>query len=191
MISYKQKVFLDNLKRLSKQYGYFPTIREISLQMKLSSLATVHSYLFSLFENGYLSKTGNNWEISKKIPSVPLVGYVPAGSPDGVFEDLGEEVELPEWMLDKEGEIVAFRVKGNSMIDAYIQEGDVAIVLKTSSAEPGDMVVALLEDSGITLKRLRKEKDRYWLAPENPEYPYILEPFKIVGKVTGVLRKYN
>ncbi|MCI0471425.1 MAG: transcriptional repressor LexA [Candidatus Aminicenantes bacterium] len=190
MITYKQKVFLDSLKTLIKQYGYFPGIDEISLQMKLFSMATVQSYLKTLLENGYLTRSGQEWEISRKIPSIPLVGYVPAGSPDGVFENLGEEIELPEWMLDQAGDVVGFRVRGTSMIDAYIQDGDVVIVLKTSCAEPGDMVVAMLEESGITLKRLRKTGERFWLEPENPEYPSITDPFQVIGKVTGVMRKY-
>lgn len=191
MLTKKQKILLDGLNEMVERKGYFPTIREIALQMKLSSLATVHSYLNRLFEKGYLAKTDKNWEIPEKIPSVPLVGYVPAGTPHEIFENLGEEVELPEWMIDREGEIVGFKVKGNSMIDAYIQDGDVVVIKKTASAEIREMVVALLEDSTITLKRLRKDHNRYWLSPENPEYPPIYDPFQVIGKVVGVLRKYK
>lgn len=191
MLTKKQKILLNVLNEMVERNGYFPTVREIALQMKLSSLATVHSYMSRLFEKGYLEKTGKKWEIREKIPSVPLVGYVPAGTPHEIFENLGEEVELPEWMLDQEGEIVGFKVKGNSMIDAYIQDGDVVVIKKTSSAEIREMVVASLEDSTITLKRLRKDQNRYWLSPENPEYPPIYDPFKVIGKVVGVLRKYK
>jgi len=86
---------------------------------------------------------------------------------------------------------VGFKVKGNSMIDAYIQDGDIVVIKKTKMAELRDMVVAQLVDSTITLKRLRKNNEEYWLAPENPEYPPIYEPFTVIGKVVGVMRKYR
>jgi repressor LexA len=191
MLTKKQKNLLDVLNEMVLRNGYFPTIREIALRMKLSSLAAVHAYLVRLYEKGYLQKSGNKWLLKTRVPVIPLVGYVPAGTPHEVFENLGEEVELPEWMLDQEGEILGFRVKGNSMIDAYIQDGDIVIIKKTSLAEPREMVVASLEDSTITLKRLRKDNDQYWLAPENPEYPPIYDPFTVIGKVVGVMRKYR
>jgi repressor LexA len=191
MITKQQKFLLNVLNEMVKRKGYFPTTAEIAFRMRLSSLVTVQSYLNRLFEKGYLEKTGEKWELPSKIPTIPLVGYVPAGTPHEIFESLGEEVELPDWMLDQEGEIVGFKVKGNSMIDAYIQEGDVVVIKKTPSAEPREMVVAQLEDSSITLKRLRKDNNRYWLSPENPEYPPIYEEFRVIGKVVGVLRKYK
>ena len=104
---------------------------------------------------------------------------------------LGEEVDIPEWMVEKGGDVLGFRVQGESMKDAYIQDGDVVIVKRAASAEPGEMVVALLEDSSITLKRLKKEKEKYSLITENTEYESIFEPFQLVGKVIGVLRRYR
>ncbi len=190
MLTKKQKLFLEIVKEMVRSNGYFPTVREIGGQLGLSSPATVHSYLYRLFEKGYLKKSGRYWQLEIELPSIPLVGIVPAGDPLEIFETLGEEVELPAWMVDKEGDVVGVRVQGDSMRDAYIQNGDIVVVKKTSSAEPGEMVVALLEDSAITLKRLRKTNDQFWLLPENPEYPPIYDPFQIVGKVIGVLRKY-
>ena len=118
------------------------------------------------------------------------MGIVPAGSPLEIFESLGEEGELPEWMVEKGGDKVALRVQGESMRDAYIREGDVVIIKKTPDAESGDMVVALMEDSTITLKRLKKKDGSVWLVPENPEFEPIHDPFRLVGKVVGVLRRY-
>ena len=191
MLTKKQKEFLDRLKELVRRGGYFPSVREIGEELGLSSSATVHDYLHRLYEKGYLKRVKNSWELMQDFFTVPLMGIVPAGSPLEVFSSLGEEVELPEWMVEKDGDVLAFRVQGDSMKDAYIQEGDVVIVKRTPDAQTGEMVVALLADSSITLKRLRKGPESYWLVPENPEYQPIHDPFKLVGKVIGVLRRYR
>lgn len=172
--------------------GYFPTVREIGNETGLSSPATVHAYLNRLHERGYLKRAGRIWELASYFTAVPLVGIVPAGSPLEIFESLGEEIELPEWMVEKGGDIMGFRVQGESMKDAYIQEGDVVVVKRTPNADPGEMVVAYLKtDGAITLKRLKKDNEKYWLVPENPEYQPIYDPFELVGKVVGVLRRYH
>ncbi len=191
MLTKKQKEFLETIKDMVKENGYFPTVREIGARLNLSSPATVHSYLNRLLEKGYIKKHGRYWHVEADTTTIPLVGYVPAGNPLEVFEDLGDEIELPNWMVSQKDEIVGFRVHGHSMKDAYIQDGDVVIVKITKHAEPGEMIVALLEDSSITLKRLKKDRKRYWLLPENPEYPPIYADFKVVGKVVGVFRRYD
>ncbi len=190
MITKKQKGFLEKLKKFVSRGGYFPSVREICGLTGLSSPATVHSYLARLVENGYLKRDGRSWGIVPERTVVPLVGIVPAGSPLEIFESLGEEVELPEWMIERGGDKVALRVRGESMRDAYIREGDIVIIKKTPDAESGDMVVALMEDSTITLKKLKKRGADVWLVPENPEFDPIHDPFELVGKVIGVLRKY-
>lgn len=191
MITKKQKEFLETLKEMVRKSGYFPTVREIGAQVGLSSPATVHAYLFRLFEKGYIKRVGRYWEVEPETTAVPLVGYVPAGSPHEIFESIGEEVELPQWMLEKGGDFVGFRVQGHSMKDAYIQDGDVVVVKRAANAEPGEMVVALLDDLSITLKRLKKDRKKFWLVPENPEYPPIYSSFQLVGKVIAVLRRYK
>jgi repressor LexA len=190
MITRKQKEFLEKIRKAVSRGGYFPSVREICDVTGLSSPATVHSYLTRLVESGFLRRDGRSWVLSSERPGVPLVGIVPAGSPLEVFESLGEEVELPEWMVDRAGDKVALRVQGESMRDAYIRDGDIVIIKKTPDAESGDMVVALMEDATITLKRLKKKGGDVWLVPENPEFEPIHEPFRLVGKVIGVLRRY-
>jgi len=190
MLTRKQKLFLEIVKNMVRNEGYFPTVREIGRKAGLSSPATVHTYLHKLTDKGYLKRAGHSWEFETTYPVIPVVGIVPAGNPLEVFESMGEEVELPNWMVEKEGNVVGVRVQGQSMKDAYIQDGDIVVVRKTSQAQPGEMVVALLEDSSITLKRLKRDSGKYWLMPENPEYPPIHDPFEVVGKVVGVLRKY-
>jgi repressor LexA len=192
MLTRKQKYFFDSLKDIVRRKGYFPTVREIGKSLGLSSPATVHSYLNRLFEKGYLKRKGKkDWELAVGSSSIPLVGIVPAGDPLEIFESLGEEIELPEWMMDSGGDIAAFRVQGESMKDAYIQDGDVVVIKRAPSADIGEMVVALLDDASITLKRLKSDGRTVWLMPENPEFQPIRAPFQLVGKVVGVLRKYR
>jgi repressor LexA len=190
MLTKRQKLFFEVLQELVRKKGYFPTVREIGKEMGLSSPATVQSYLNKLYEKGYLDKKNRSWEFEHEFYKIPLVGIVPAGSPLEIFESLGEEVELPEWMVERGGQIVGFRVQGESMKDAFIREGDIVVVKRVTQANAGDMVVALLSDSSITLKRLKRDQNRVWLIPENPDFEPIFEPFQLVGKVISVLRKY-
>ncbi len=191
MLTKKQKNFLEKIKSLSRRNGVFPTVREIACATGLSSPATIHAYLGRLLERGVLLKEGRAWELAGERLVVPLVGMVPAGSPLEIFASLGDEVVLPEWLAEKGGDIVAFRVQGQSMKDAYIQDNDLVLIKKTGQADPGQMVVARLHDGSITLKRLKRIQDAYILVPENPDYEPITAPFQLVGKVVGVLRRYR
>jgi repressor LexA len=191
MLSKKQKIFLEKIKNLSRRNGVFPTVREIARATGLSSPATIHAYLGRLQARGALLKAGRAWELAAERLAVPLVGMVPAGPALEIFENLGDEVVLPEWLAEKGGDIVAFRVHGQSMKDAYIQDNDLVLIKKTARADPGQMVVARLNDGSITLKRLKRVRDAYILVPENPDYEPITVPFQLVGKVVGVLRRYR
>ena len=197
MLTKKQKNFLEKIKNLSRRNGVFPTVREIARATGLSSPATIHAYLGRLQARGALLKEGRAWELAgdpgamRRGLAVPLVGMVPAGPALEIFESLGDEVVLPEWLAEKGGDIVAFRVQGQSMKDAYIQDNDLVLIKKTGQADPGQMVVARLDDGSITLKRLKRIQDAYILVPENPDYEPITAPFQLVGKVVGVLRRYR
>ncbi len=191
MLTKKQKLFLEKIRNLSRRNGVFPTVREIARATGLSSPATIHAYLGRLQARGALLKEGRAWELAGDRFSVPLVGMVPAGPALEIFESLGDEVVLPEWLAEKGGEIVAFRVQGQSMKDAYIQDNDLVLIKKTGQADPGQMVVARLADGSITLKRLKRVQGDYILVPENPDYEAITAPFQLVGRVVGVLRRYR
>jgi repressor LexA len=213
MLTKKQKNFLEKISALQRRNGVFPTVREIAHATGLSSPATIHAYLGRLQARGALLKTGRVWELADdygrplvgladdygrplvglagKHLVVPLVGVVPAGPALEIFENLGDEVVLPEWLAEKGGDIVAFRVQGQSMKDAYIQDNDLVLIKKTGQADPGQMVVARLGDGSITLKRLKRVQDAYVLVPENPDYQPIAAPFQLVGRVVGVLRRYR
>jgi len=123
---------------------------------------------------------------------VPLAGLVPAGQPKEVFDVSGEAVEIPEWMVGrKRGNVFCIRVDGKSMVDAYIDDGDWVLVERTNSANSGEMVVALLDDDSVTLKRLKMEDGNVFLVPENPEFkPIEVKELRVLGRVIGVLRKY-
>jgi len=187
----KQNQVWQAIQELVNREGRFPTVREIARAAGLSSPATVQAYLERLAERGVLLRRGRAWKPASAGRQVPLVGVVPAGSPLEVFEGLGEAVELPAWMAEKTDDILALRVRGDSMKDAYIQEGDLVVIRRAGRAEAGEMVVARLDDGSITLKRLKKEGAAFFLAPENPDYSPIHAAFELVGRVVGVLRKYR
>jgi repressor LexA len=191
MLTKKQKLILDKIREFSRRNGYFPTVREIAALAGLSSPATVQAYLGRLRRRGALRRQGRGWELDRERLAVPLVGMVPAGSPLEMFENLGDEVVLPEWLAERGGDIVAFRVQGQSMKDAYIQDGDLVLIKRAEKADSGQMVVARLGDGSITLKRLKRDRDAYVLVPENPDYTPIAAPFQLVGRVVGVLRRYR
>ncbi len=201
MLTRKQKEVLEKIRDFSRRNGYFPTVREIAAATGHSSPATVQAYLGRLRRREALHKEGRSWSLadgsSGVLPpgserlAVPLVGMVPAGPALEMFESLGDEVVLPEWLAEKGGDIVAFRVQGQSMKDAYIQDGDLVLIRRVEKADPGQMVVARLGDGSITLKRLKRDRDAYVLVPENPDYAPIAAPFQLVGKVVGVMRRYR
>jgi repressor LexA len=210
VLTKKQKLILDRIREFSRRNGYFPTMREIAAAAGLSSPATVKAYLERMRGRGALVKKGRAWDLPESqdrrplggLPesqdrrplgglSVPLVGVVPAGPALEMFAELGDEVVLPEWLAEKGGDIVAFRVQGQSMKDAYIQDGDLVLIRRSDRADPGQMVVARLADGSITLKRLKRDRESYVLVPENPDYAPISAPFQLVGRVVGVLRKYR
>lgn len=198
MLTKKQKLVLDKIRDFSRRNGYFPTVREIAAAVGISSPATVQAYLGRLRRRGALRRSGlggrGGWELADKKgeqQTVPLVGMVPAGPALEMFAELGDEVVMPEWLAEKGGDVVAFRVQGQSMKDAYIQDGDLVLIRRAEKADPGQMVVARLLDGSITLKRLKRDQEGYILVPENPDYDPITAPFQLVGKVVGVMRKYR
>jgi repressor LexA len=152
----------------------------------------------SLEKKGYLRRERGELRLSgfpaalESQVRVPLAGLVPAGSPKEAFDFSGEAMDIPDWMVGrKRGNIFCIRVEGKSMIDAYIDDGDHVLLERTNLANSGEMVVALLEDGSVTLKRLRRTGDQVFLIPENPAFQPIEAPSaRILGRVIGVMRKY-
>ena len=182
------------VKRYQAENGFPPSVREICAALDIKSTATCHYYLDKLKERGILTKNANkNRAISVcdtvEYVSVPLIGTVTAGTPILAVENLEGYFPLPpEYARDDE--CFMLRVQGDSMIEAGIYHGDKIICKKTSYAENGDIVVALIDDSA-TVKRFFKRSGKFILHPENSNLTdIVLNSVEILGKVTGLVRKF-
>jgi repressor LexA len=196
----RQKEILDFLTRHIDRKGYAPTIEEIGDHFGLSSLATVHKHLTNLQGKGLIKRAWNRSRALELVPTevvvraveLPLLGRVAAGTPIEAIEST-ETIYVPEDMLGR-GETYVLQVKGDSMIDEQIRDGDYVIVENRKVARDGEMVIALLEGENVTLKKLYREADgRVRLQPANARMRPILVDegdLRVQGVVIGVLRKY-
>jgi repressor LexA len=187
----QKKIFEFIQERIRKNIP--PTIREIAKHMGFSSTGTVRDYLKALENKGYLRRKGGlsrSIELLKGgLRKIPILASIMAGGADLAYEDIEGYVDLDE-LLSGSTDIFALRVKGDSMIEAGIREGDIALIRKQSSAYKGDIVAALLDNNEATLKRLRHRNGSVYLEAANKDYPPIFEEFSIIGKVITIIRKY-
>ncbi len=197
-LSKKQLDVLSFIKKEISKKGYPPSVREICDAVKLKSTSTVHGHLERLERKGYIRRDptkpraievldGNSMVSKKEMIDLPIVGKVTAGLPILAEENIEDSFPVP---VDFVGNQDAFMlvVKGDSMINAGIFDGDYVIVRQQSVAKNGDIVVALLNDEA-TVKTFYKEKDYFRLQPENPYLmPIIVKELSILGKVIGVFR---
>lgn len=200
-ISTKQREILDYIKSEILQRGYPPAVREICEAVHLKSTSSVHSHLETLEKNGYIRRdptkpraieiVDDSFHLSRhEIVNVPIIGTVTAGQPilaieniEGYFPLLSEDIPKSETFM--------LKVKGESMINAGIFNGDLILVEKQVTAENGEIVVALIDDSA-TVKTFYKEEDHFRLQPENDTMdPIIVDHVEILGKVRGLFRKFN
>jgi repressor LexA len=194
----RQKRVLEALEEFILEHGYSPTIRQLGKLVKIASPSAVYKHILSLEKKGYLKRVKGRMKLeglpsaAEALAKVPLVGLVPAGDPREVFDASGEAVDVPDWMVGRrKGNIFCISVDGKSMVDAYIDDGDRVLVERTNTASSGEMVVALLDDGSVTLKRLRIDNGDVFLVPENPEFsPIQVKELRVLGRVIGVLRKY-
>jgi repressor LexA len=196
----RQKEILDFLARYIERKGYAPTIEEIGEHFGLSSLATVHKHLTNLQTKGLIKRAWNQSRALELVPTqvtvraveLPLLGKVAAGTPIEAIQST-ETIFVPEDMIGRK-ETYVLQVKGESMIDEQIRDGDYVIVENRKSARDGEMVIALLEGQNATLKKLFRERGgRVRLQPANARMKPILvdaDDVDIQGVVIGVLRKY-
>ncbi|MBQ3558289.1 MAG: transcriptional repressor LexA [Agathobacter sp.] len=197
-ISDKQKEILEYMKQEILNKGYPPTVRDICEAVKLKSTSSVHSHLETLEKNGYIRRDptkpraieiiDDNFNLTRReMTNVPMVGRVAAGEPILAVENIESYFPIPtEYMPNAESFML--KVKGESMINAGIFDGDQILVEKCSTARNGDMVVALVDDSA-TVKTFYKEGDHIRLQPENDTMdPIIVDNCEIMGKVFGVFR---
>lgn len=177
-----------------------PTVREICSAVGLSSTSTVHGHLARLERKGWLVKDATKpraleitrkgkKELGIKPKEIPVIGVVTAGQPILAVEDIDDYFPLPPDLKSDAGELFMLKVHGESMINAGILNGDSVIVRKQSSANNGEIVVAMTEENEATVKRFYKEKDHYRLQPENDTMaPIILSKVTILGKVVSLYR---
>ncbi|MFR0880988.1 MAG: transcriptional repressor LexA [Oscillospiraceae bacterium] len=174
--------------------GYPPTVREICDALGIKSTSTVHKYINLLVDEGYLEKSDNHNRAiklsGKSGISVPLVGNVAAGQPIFAIENITEYINF-NTEKTYSNPLFALKVKGDSMINAGIFTDDIIIAEQTSYAENGDLVVALVDDEGATVKTFYKENGHYRLQPENDNMsPIISGNVKIMGKVVALIRYF-
>lgn len=192
----KQKSVLDYLRAYIEDHNYAPSYREIAHHLSLKSVATVAEHVETLERKGFLSKDRLEARSIQVTPSwdertfeVPLMGAIAAGSPIAAIRT-NETIDIPRSMMGPD--VFALRVRGDSMVDDGILDGDYVVIQRTSQPKNGDIVVALLEEENVTLKRYYKEKTGIRLQPANPKYPPIrTSHVDIQGKVLGVIRQFG
>jgi len=196
----RQKQILDFVGQHIAHEGYAPTIEEIGSHFGLRSLATVHKHLTNLQRKGLIKREWNRSRALELVPSqmevraveLPLLGRVAAGSPIQAIES-AETVFVPEDMLGR-GETYVLQVKGDSMIEEQIRDGDYVIVENRQEARDGEMVIALIDGENVTLKKLFREPGRrVRLQPANARLDPIYvdaDRLQVQGVVIGVLRRY-
>ena len=193
----KEKEVYEFIKEQIETEGYPPSVREICTAVGLSSPSTVQRYINSLEEKGFILKGGSKkraitlpkQENEVEVLPVPVVGTVAAGQPILAEENITDYFPIP-MSYARNADMFMLKVRGDSMINAGILDGDFVIVESTEIARNGEIVVALLEDSA-TVKTFYRERDHIRLQPENDALePIISKDVKILGKVSGVFRKY-
>jgi repressor LexA len=197
----RQREILDYLNEYSAEHGYAPSFDEIAERFDYASLATVHEHLSNLERKGYIKRSYNESRAIEILPSdvfpkaveLPLLGAVAAGMPLEA-QTTGETVSVPDSFVRRTGNHYVLKVRGNSMIDAQIADGDFVVVQDKPAADNGEMVIAMLGDSGATVKRYYRERDgRIRLQPANDTMQpiYVNEhEVSVRGVVVGVLRRY-
>jgi repressor LexA len=215
----KQKI-IECIARTVAERGYPPSVREIADAVGLASTSAVHHHLTALEREGLLERGSHSsralrltsrgeaeldaaprraasrvtpfrMPVERDVLALPVLGEIAAGQPIEAYDDGAESLDVPRSMQARDDSYV-LRVRGKSMIDALIDDGDYVVVQPQATARDGDIVVALLEDNGVTLKRFFREDDRIRLQPANAEMePIYATEVQIQGKVVGVIRKLS
>ncbi len=173
-----------------------PTIREIAQNLGFSSTGTVRDYLGALQKKGYLKRCENKSraiELTGPVSKgIPILASITAGNPDLAYEDIQGYLNPDDLFLGRlsQNDVFALKVKGNSMIEAGINEGDIAIIKKQPQAQDGDIIAALLGNNEATLKIFRQRNKSIYLDPANKDYRPIHKEFSVIGRLITIVRKY-
>jgi repressor LexA len=208
----KQKI-LEHIAGTLRARGYPPSVREIARAVGLASTSAVHHHLQILEREGFLERGAAQSRAIRLTPTaalrmglsselvpqsvtseahlLPIVGEIAAGGPIEAYQDASESIAVPD-VLAPSGDAYVLKVRGDSMIEAHIADGDFVLIRPQTTARNGDIVVAQVEENAVTLKRFFKEKDRVRLQPANPAYPPQYYPdVRIQGKLIGVIRRLD
>jgi repressor LexA len=204
---------LDFIAATLRARGYPPSVREIARAVGLASTSAVHHHLQILEREGYLERGAAQSRAIRLTPTaalrlglsgelmpqsalseahlLPIVGEIAAGGPIEAYQDASESMAVPD-ILAPSGDAYVLKVRGDSMIEAHIADGDFVLIRPQSTARNGDIVVAQVDDNGVTLKTFFKEKDRVRLQPANAAYaPQFYDDVRIQGKLIGVIRRLD
>ena len=195
----KEKLVFDYLVKTINENGYAPSVRDIGADLGIKSTSSVHLYLHNLEAKGFIEQDAGKKRtlricapFARTTGKVPLIGAITAGNPILAVENFEGYVDLP-WNSAKysSDELFALKVKGESMLEAGILDGDIVIVRKCSYAENGQIVVALIEDEA-TVKTFYKENSHFRLQPENKTMnPIIVDEVSLLGIVIASFRQYE
>jgi repressor LexA len=209
----RKRKILDVIAATIRARGYPPSVREIARAVGLASTSAVHHHLQVLEREGFLERGAAQSRAIRLTPSaalrlglsseltpqavpqethrLPVIGEIAAGGPIEAYQDASETLAVPD-ILAPAGDAYVLKVRGNSMIEAHIADGDFVVIRPQETARDGDIVVAQVEENAVTLKRYFREKDRVRLQPANPEYPAQFYPdVRIQGKLIGVIRRLD
>lgn len=198
----RQRQILDFLQQYIDKYGYAPTLKQIAEALGVSSLATVHEHLQALEKKGLIKKRDgatrgieltetSTIETSEGL-QVPILGFIAAGAPIEPYTDPNATLSIAPNMVSSKKRVYVLQVRGDSMIEDGIWDGDYVVIEEQNVANNGDIVVALLDNGLATLKRFFKEATRIRLEPANRTMsPIFAKNVTIQGKVVGLIRKYN
>jgi len=195
----KKKLVYDFVLSYTEVKGYPPSVREICTALNIKSTSSVHAYLLQLENDGKLLRDPSKpralmipelMNRQGEMLNIPMVGKITAGAPILAVENIEDYFQLPIKFIKHDDDLFILRVEGESMIEAGINSGDFAIIEKASTANNGEIVVALIENDA-TIKRFYKEKDHIRLQPANSSMsPIILPTCDILGKLVGLYRKF-
>lgn len=197
----RQRSIMEFIQDVTAQRGYPPSVREIGEAVGLASPSSVHAQLATLEDRGYLEKDATKPRAlvvrmdtdgipmnSHPVEQIPLIGMIAAGGPILALEHVEDTLPFPRQLVGS-GTLFALRIRGDSMINAGILDGDLVIIRQQPSADDGEIVAALVGDEEATVKRLAHKRGKVMLMPENDAYvPIVPDELTILGKVVAVFR---
>ena len=198
LITPKQKKVLDFITYFFQKKGYAPSLEEIKSHLELKAISTIHEHIETLKNKGYLKKEENQPRgvipIEKHLNTIeiPLIGTITAGEPIEALQIPDEIITITQGLLGNPINYYSLRVRGNSMVDEGIFDGDIVIIRKQQTADNGQTVVAIIDENQATLKKLYREKNRIRLQPSNPSlFPIYRDEVEIRGVIVEIIRKLD